>query len=222
LEETEDLAAVAAGALASGLRLLWAGSAGLAQHLAVRHAMRKVPSLGTDSGREEMAKGRPVAVVVGSASSMAHEQLSRLLEVSDVESVILDPDLVLDRASRAVEKASRALSGALSRGHDVALGLVPSGTGRIDSSLAMRLSGVLGDLVDRHENEIGGFVLTGGATAQAVLRASGVTALRLTGELETGVPTSMTLPVKRPVVTKAGDFGDGLTLVRALHSLHPS
>ena len=62
---------------------------------------------------------------------------------------------------------------------------------------------------------VGALVLTGGDTARAVLRALGVAALRVAGEVETGVPILVTDDARRlPVVTKAGDFGDRETLVR--------
>jgi len=69
-----------------------------------------------------------------------------------------------------------------------------------------------------------GLVLTGGETARALLVAMRVTSLRVIDEVERGVPRSLaSLPLRVPVVTKAGAFGDRSTLVRcraALRNLH--
>ena len=62
------------------------------------------------------------------------------------------------------------------------------------------------------------YVLTGGATARAVLGAGGIRELRLLGEVEPGVP----LGVARDgtlVCTKAGAFGALDTLVRCVARL---
>jgi 4-hydroxythreonine-4-phosphate dehydrogenase len=69
-----------------------------------------------------------------------------------------------------------------------------------------------------------GLVLTGGETARALLVAMRVTSLHVIDEVERGVPRSLaSLPLRVPVVTKAGAFGDRSTLVRcraALRNLH--
>ena len=69
------------------------------------------------------------------------------------------------------------------------------------------------EIANRRE-PIGGLVLTGGDTARAVLRALGISALRVAGEVETGVPILVAEGSNLPVVTKAGDFGDRETLAR--------
>ena len=74
---------------------------------------------------------------------------------------------------------------------------------------------VLGRAIAARRGNIGALVLTGGDTARAVLSALDISVLRAAGEVETGVP--LLLPEGSrplPVVTKAGDFGDGETLLR--------
>jgi D-threonate/D-erythronate kinase len=79
-------------------------------------------------------------------------------------------------------------------------------------ALARQISG--------RRDPIGALVLTGGDTARAVLRALEITALRVLGEVETGVPILITEdPRSLPVVTKAGDFGNRETLVRCRAAL---
>ena len=74
--------------------------------------------------------------------------------------------------------------------------------------------------IAQRRDHIGGLVLTGGETARAVLTALGVTALRIAGEVETGVPISISEGLLRlPVITKAGDFGNRDTLVKCRAAL---
>jgi uncharacterized protein YgbK (DUF1537 family) len=80
-------------------------------------------------------------------------------------------------------------------------------------------SGALANEIARRREPIGGLVLTGGDTARAVLRALGIAALRVVGEVETGVPILVAEGSRLPVVTKAGDFGDRETLVKCRSAL---
>jgi uncharacterized protein YgbK (DUF1537 family) len=73
----------------------------------------------------------------------------------------------------------------------------------------------LAETIARRQEPIGGLVLTGGETARAVLSRLGIRALRVVGEVETGVPILIAEGSGLLVVTKAGDFGDKRTLLRA-------
>jgi len=73
---------------------------------------------------------------------------------------------------------------------------------------------VLSERIAGMREQIGGLVLTGGETARAVLSRLGIRALRVVGEVETGVPILVAEGSGLPVVTKAGDFGDNETLLR--------
>ena len=66
-----------------------------------------------------------------------------------------------------------------------------------------------------------GLVLTGGATARAVLDALHIDTLNIGGEVESGVPWSTAVGASGAigVVTKAGGFGTPLTLQRAVRFL---
>lgn len=77
----------------------------------------------------------------------------------------------------------------------------------------------LAETIVRDQERIGGLVLTGGETARAVLSRLGVRALRVVGEVETGVPILVAEGSGWVVVTKAGDFGDRETLVRCRAAL---
>jgi D-threonate/D-erythronate kinase len=233
-ETEDDLAAVAAGGQDTGLNVLWTGSAGLAQYLAGLRAVRPVndDGPGNDGSGGIAPAAAPVAVVVGSAARAAAAQLRYLETVPGVRVVRVHPAAILDSASSRpaadiaandLAAADRAIGAALAAGQDVALGLVPPdspGGVVLDAAASRVLSHALGELIGSHRGQIGGFALTGGDTALAVLAACGVTALRPVSEVVTGVPVSVASPDGRPVVTKAGAFGDERVLARALGVLH--
>jgi uncharacterized protein YgbK (DUF1537 family) len=67
---------------------------------------------------------------------------------------------------------------------------------------------------------VSGIFATGGDTAAAVLAAFGVDGIELLDEIESGVCLGLTLgAISRPVVTKAGAFGDEQTLIRVAKRL---
>jgi uncharacterized protein YgbK (DUF1537 family) len=67
---------------------------------------------------------------------------------------------------------------------------------------------------------LGALFATGGETARALLQSFGVTAIRLLGEIEPGMPWGMTQgAIHCPIVTKAGGFGNAETLRRCLNHL---
>jgi uncharacterized protein YgbK (DUF1537 family) len=78
------------------------------------------------------------------------------------------------------------------------------------------LATVAADLLTAHRALLGAAILTGGATARAVLDASGARRLAVRGEIEAGVVLSTAPELDDLVlVTKSGSFGDPGTLNRA-------
>lgn len=190
-------------------RVLWAGSAGLAQALASVY-----PGPGRESASP--AQAARVLAVAGSASRVTREQCERLAEEPGVTPV------VLGASAGAVEEATGAARKALSGGGHVVLrpedaplyGDVRRESGRIVSALA-EVAAALSE-----EDLFDALVLTGGDTAVNVARRLGAQGILLETELEAGVPAG-TLIGSRPcrVVTKAGAFGSRETMLRALRSL---
>ncbi len=227
-ETEDDLAAVAAGGQGTGLKVLWTGSAGLAQHLAGLRVAR--PGNGSLKGIAPVTA--PVAVVVGSAAGAAVAQLRHLETLPGIRVVRVHPAAILGSASgrQAAEIAANdlaaadgAIGAALADGQDVALGLVPPdspGGVVLDAAASRVVSRALGKLIGSRSGQLGGFALTGGDTALAVLAACGVTALRPVSEVATGVPVCVASPDGRPVITKAGAFGDERILAHAVGVLH--
>lgn len=232
-ETDDDLQRIAVTMAAAVGKVLWVGSAGLADHLP--------QALGLTATAEGQAavpcSGRPVLLVAGSISSITREQVAAYRREPGVVAVALDPLAVLATAEARVAELDRcagAVGAALEAGHDVAftsgsepqqvaaaqesgmaVGLDPT---EVSNRVAAALGEVAGLILNRHA--VQGVILTGGDTARAVCRSWGATGLRLIRELEPGVPLSRLVGGRELLaVTKAGAFGNDQTLVRALHGL---
>ncbi|MER5737705.1 four-carbon acid sugar kinase family protein [Streptomyces sp. NPDC002262] len=176
--------------------VLWVGSPGLAAALARHHAR---PGPAAEAGELPPAK-RPL-VAVGSANPATRRQLDLLAAAPGAVSAD-----AADRL-RAADTPVRILHTPHERLSDPA-------------ELTHRLATSVAALADRAPFD--GLVLTGGETAEAVLRALGAHGIDLHDEPEPGIargtlagPAGLP-PV--PVVIKAGGFGDDRTLLR-LHAL---
>jgi uncharacterized protein YgbK (DUF1537 family) len=120
------------------------------------------------------------------------------------------------RALAAAPKAAGpivfAIGSPSQRSREQAEALTVHGVG--NDAILMGEAEVLSERIAGMREQIGGLVLTGGETARAVLSRLGIRALRVVGEVETGVPILVAEGSGLPVVTKAGDFGDNETLLR--------
>ena len=91
-----------------------------------------------------------------------------------------------------------------------------------DRVLADVMTASLARMTTSVSGRVGALIACGGETARMVLQNWGVTALRLIGELERGIPVSITENWSRqlPVITKAGDFGKPEALLYCWQFLH--
>lgn len=217
-ETDRDLRAIARSAVASGIRIVWVGSAGLAGQLSV------ALGLGGDGSPYDApayCPSGPVVTVVGSRSSVAARQHRRLVADAGVAELLLDPDMLLTGEAHAGwGPAAAALGAALAARRDVAVALQsarPVGDGDGDGR---QLCEATGRLIAPYIGGIGALVCTGGETTREVLLAAGAHTLRFVRELEPGVVLSRADGAHAlPVVTKAGGFGDDNTLVHARDEL---
>ncbi len=208
-----DLRAIATASMPLGRNTIWIGSAGLAHHLPQAAGLQ----------RQHRALPLPpvkgsILFTVGSVSAISREQVRRLA-APDIEVVTVPPALLRAGAGNASwARAQAALAVALATGHDT---VVLLGTAAdVDLSEGLQLCHALGQLVAPFVRNVGALVATGGETAHAVLQACGVTGLRLIGELEAGIPMSITTDGHGlPVITKAGAFGQPDTLLRCRAAL---
>jgi D-threonate/D-erythronate kinase len=203
-----DLGAVAAAGLALGDDgLVWCGSAGLARALARADPVQeRVGRLSSPPG-----DARPLAIV-GTHTAAGRRQAAALAahvpEMSLSAAELLADD-GKQRARLATELARRADAGAL----------LVTLAGSVDHGRADAVASALALTCAPAVRAARTVVLSGGATAHAVLRAADVVALRVRGEFEPGVVVSIDPASGRHLVTKSGGFGDDQTLVRVLAAL---
>jgi D-threonate/D-erythronate kinase len=214
--ETEaDLDAIAGAALALAPIPLCVGSAGLMRALATaggRRAASPAPPL-------PVTTGGPVLVVVGSASEVSRGQVQALVEERAVSAIMVTPSTLRGgTASGGLLAHAERIDASLASGTDLAISV--AGSEGVDLREGRQISASLADLVAPQLHRFGGLVATGGETARAVLTRSGASGLRIRGEVEPGVPVSSALgAVGLPVITKAGAFGDRMTLIRCLDAI---
>lgn len=211
-ETVTDLQAIASAGMVLHPKTVWAGSAGLARQIPRAAGFASVPAY----NHEDIAArvSGPTLFVVGSPATATREQARALAEASDVVTFNVSHSAMLsgERSSEWRDSA-RLISGNLQRGVDVLLQL--DSTGRCGAEQAQLLTGSLARMIQPCANHVGALVATGGETARAVLDAWGVQRLRLLGEVEPGLPYSVTQGWRRTiaVLTKAGSFGTTGTLL---------
>ncbi len=170
------------------------GSAGLAGALA--------RALGIASGLCPLGDTPRMAVLVGSLTGPAREQLSQLSRASGRAVRWWDPAQGLQAATQADASAGPCLYATRSEAGAAAAG----------RALTRRfVEAVVEDL-----GEIDCYVATGGETARALCDVLGLDHLQVLGQLEPGVSLAR-LPGSgraRHIVIKSGSFGDPATLVR--------
>ncbi len=205
----DDLHTIAAASLMLPEKLLWVGSAGLMRAL-VRAGEGEVVSPFASIGA---AAGKPVLFVVGSASSVSHRQVDALAEEQGVVPVTIPPSSL--RESSAPERLHpyiQTLDAALVSGSDVAVTILGE---EVNFEEGPQLAAALAELIAPCLSQVGGLIVTGGATARAILDRAGISGLRMQGEIEPGAPLGIsTGAIAIPVITKAGAFGDRTTLKR--------
>ena len=207
-----DLARIVRAGQALSRPVVWVGAGGLARAIAA--SMRGSTAGARKSAR--MVRRGPVMIVCGSVSSVAREQVDRVIAAGaapfEVAATVLREGV--DGAGRLA--AADAIRQALDRAYDVIV-FSTAPAREMDPAVARGL----GDLVSPLSTRVGAAVLTGGDTARAVLSAWRVTGLRIVDEIEPGVPVSLSEGETRlAVVTKAGAFGSADVLAKARERLH--
>ncbi|MFC0332790.1 four-carbon acid sugar kinase family protein [Paenibacillus sepulcri] len=238
----EDLDHVARSMAGSGLRIVWAGSAGLARSLALQAADRawgggaglKSQKPGTGQGPSSGMGTQPALAVIGSVSGISRGQLTYMLEAG-VNGVAVQSDLLVGGGgarNQEIHRAAVEVGASLSSGKDTVLycsaseediirakamgerqGLRPTEVGAV---IAEGLAEALVEALP--ECEPAGFVMTGGDTAGHICSLIGAKRFDLLGEVETGVPLGRLICRDKQwtAVTKAGGFGTKAVLLQAM------
>ena len=217
--ETEnDLQAIAEAALQIDRRPLLVGSAGLAYHLPQAAGLCRLSapvfhSLPRASG--------PLLFVIGSRSHNSLAQIKILMSSSRTVHLSVSPAILLAGPDLpGWQTCQQQLEQAIADQRDVLL--APGSESQVEGSDQMRLSLALARITAGVSQRVGALIAAGGETARSVLQGWQVRALRLLGEVETGVPVAVTEQWSRslPVITKAGDFGQPETLLHCARFLH--
>ncbi|MFT0170488.1 4-hydroxythreonine-4-phosphate dehydrogenase PdxA [Paraburkholderia mimosarum] len=224
-ETDEDLATLAAASATLG-DVLWVGSAGLAVPLV--KILAASGSQSSDARRnserpsiEDLSARHGVLVVVGSMSSVSHQQVATLCSNANgaVDFFEVSAQALLVPDSPAALALTAAVTEALSRGRHATVAL--SQSERIPVGDSALLARRLAERLTPAAQHAGGLIATGGETARALLSTMGIVALEVIEEIERGVPLLAATYGGRslPVVTKAGGFGQPDTLYRAWRRL---
>jgi 4-hydroxythreonine-4-phosphate dehydrogenase len=207
-ETDEDLRAIVCAGMTLQTSIVWAGSAGLAAPLAQAMQVGREPR---DSTPPSPVHG-PTLFVMGSPSQASREQIARLVEDREIESVTVPLAALRQGANSAAwVEQTRRLDRAFFSGRDIVISLESSA--QEDATLSPALAALVSPYASRCDS----LVLTGGETARSVLDGLGVAALRLVSEVEPGIPLSVAIVEDSrclPIITKAGAFGSPHSLLK--------
>jgi uncharacterized protein YgbK (DUF1537 family) len=204
-EINEDLISIVKKIISHGKKVLWVGSAGLADSI----LKVKMPT-------------KPSVAVIGSISEVSRKQLhyanSKGIDIInvDIESILKSKDTV-EIVEAALEKINGGLDVIIASTYErkdyekaIKTGEI-LGYSREDVSVFTQniLGEIIGEIIK--QSKISGLFLTGGDTAIGVIKKLGVSGASIKQELMTGIPL-MTLYGGEnhglKVITKAGAFGE--------------
>ena len=217
-ETDDDLFAIASASMQLACKTIWVGSAGLAYQLPraagiARSAAATRISLPSICG--------PLLFVIGSLSRNSLEQIRMLNSSPNTVKISVPPEVLLaGEQHTAWHACSRELEEAIKARRDAVLS--PDSEPRIELEQRQWITAGLARMASSVCGQIGALIASGGETARAVFDSLGVAQLRLLGELEKGIPVSVTESWSRalPVITKAGDFGGPDALLKGSRFLH--
>lgn len=210
-ETDGDLRRIAAAGLRVSPRSFFIGSAGLA------HAVAAIGPQAVIEHRPIATSARGALIVVGSLAENSRAAADALASYDGVVHLSVDPQLVLSDADGRAELGQR-VANLLDAGADVLIAIAKSA--ELNLSFGPRLIAGLAQALEPATEKMGGFAATGGETAAAMLSRCGVNGIRLVDEIEPGVALGFSLgELSIPVATKAGAFGDRLSLTRIVDRL---
>ena len=219
--DEQDLRRLAEAAELLDASAVWAGSAGLARHLA--RVWRPAASVAPPPAATRVGPGR-VVVCISSLNTVSLEQARHLADT-------FGPDLVghqlgvadLSDPSRLPERADDVVPGS-----DARVVLLQPDPRRAEDgdptesarSVARGLGTVVARLVEK--GDVAGLVLVGGDGAEATLQLLGAEALEMRGQPSEGVPLTRVVggsAAGLAVVTKAGGFGTTATITEVVSAM---
>ncbi|RZT21436.1 four-carbon acid sugar kinase family protein [Fictibacillus sp. BK138] len=218
-ESENDLKEIAAVFRLLPYKILWVGSAGLAEWLTSSYEGNKYET------NQQLEKGdHPVLVVAGSRSGVAKNQVDTLLRLADMRRVKLSVEVLPEEHTRdsEIDRCEAEVTDYLKKGHDVVLYVNQENSAVKSSELPSLIENCLSKIVldASRDIKLNGIVLTGGDTAKAICKELGVTGIELIDEIESGLPLSKMIGGPGYLtVTKAGAFGSDTSLYHAVKRL---
>jgi D-threonate/D-erythronate kinase len=219
-ESETDLKEIAAVLSSLAYKILWVGSAGLAEWLTASFEKKK-----NNATNLQIEKGiLPVLVVAGSRSGVAKRQVDTLLRLADIRQVQLSVEMLAEKHTRnsEINRCETELTDYLKKGHDVVLYVNQGNSAAKSSEMPSLIEECLSQIVSGASRviKLNGIVLTGGDTAKAICKELGVTGIELIDEIESGLPLSKMIGGPGYLtVTKAGAFGSETSLYHAVKRL---
>lgn len=213
-EQSHLQSIVRAAALAKG-RWLLCGSGGMAREL--HHLLSgKVESEQQPAG---LSNG-PSLAVIGSRNQVVVSQMEKAESQLQVPVLSLQVEHLQQEngSSKELERVVREATRLLAQGKSVVL---TSALSQYVPDLKWTIPPALAEVVENivSSHKLGGLFLSGGDIAVAVCRRLSVSAIRVRGEVEPGIPAGEAIGGQSDgirVVTKAGGFGTADALVKSI------
>jgi D-threonate/D-erythronate kinase len=205
-ETDHDLHLIAQASLLASSATFFIGSAGLAHALAGFEAgdAAELPRI--------TASASGTLIVVGSLAGASRSAARELVATGTVKHFPVAPATLIDGGAGGGSLAAEVTK-RLCGGGDALIEIMMDD--EPDLSLGPRLSQALAEALQSVAPAIGALAATGGETAAMLLSRFSVNGIRLADEIEPGVSLGLTLGrLSVPVATKAGAFGDKLSLIR--------
>ncbi|MBP1948297.1 four-carbon acid sugar kinase family protein [Virgibacillus litoralis] len=230
-ESQDDLQKAAKKMVQVSDRIIWSGSAGLAE------VLPEVLGISEKTDKRSFAKSSRVMTVCGSLSQVTQNQVRYAVDQPGVTAIELDPVQIFgDDWEKLRQNTIKDLLVGLEIGNDIVL-YVPSNqevrdqvmeTGKklnlTGYQIGERISGAIGGIVaaiTEKNKDLTGLVLTGGDTAKDTSRHLGGIGFRLIKQVEAGIPlgTLIGTDLEYTIVTKAGAFGKEASIYNAMQEL---
>lgn len=207
-------------------KVLWVGSAGLADHLPAFWHWKEGPGITVES-----LEG-PVCIIAGSVSHTTQQQIQTVLEKTAAVLVKMDTVELLRNRQAELQRCSAQVNVHLAEGEDVLLvsavddrdveNAIDEGgkQGLSDQEVSEETAKALGEIARNLSTEqLAGMVLTGGDTAIHVCKALQADSIEVLDEVAVGIPLGRLAGGHcsgMRVVTKAGAFGETDAFVKAM------
>lgn len=204
-ETNEDLITIVQKGIGSNKKVLWVGSAGLADGI-LKVNTNVNPAIAVVGSISEVSKNQ-LHYAVANNNALVKINIGRLLESNDISSIVRE---VLEKINQGLDVIIASSYERQDYDKDIQLGQTLSYSKEEVSVFTQRILGkIIAEVLEA--SKISGLFLTGGDTAIGVIEELDANGSSIEQEIMTGIPL-MTLRGGRcdglKVITKAGAFGE--------------